>query len=109
MGNRSAQIADWANDNDIFVVGANCGDLTPLQYVEIIKEYRGATAKPILIQPNAGMPVLGTDGEAKYPMKAQEFADQMVECYRAGARLLGGCCGTNPSHIKALVNAISKE
>lgn len=109
MGNRSAQIAEWTNDNDIFVVGANCGDLTPLQYVEIIKEYRIATTKPILIQPNAGMPVLDANGEAGYHMKAQEFANQMVECYRAGARLLGGCCGTDPSHINALVKAIRKE
>jgi 5-methyltetrahydrofolate--homocysteine methyltransferase len=109
MGNRSAQIAEWANDNDIFGVGANCGDLTPSQYAEIIKEYRGATTKPLMIEPNAGMPVLDGNGEAQYPMKAQEFAQQMVECYRAGARLLGGCCGTGPSHIKALVEAIGKE
>jgi len=109
MGNRSAQIAEWANDNDIFAVGANCGDLTPSQYAEIIKEYRGATTKPLMIEPNAGMPVLDGDGEAQYPMKAEEFAQQMVECYRAGARLLGGCCGTDPSHIKALIEAIGKE
>jgi 5-methyltetrahydrofolate--homocysteine methyltransferase len=109
MGNRSAQIAEWANDNDIFAVGANCGDLTPSQYAEIIKEYKGATTKPLFIEPNAGMPVLDQNGEAQYPMKAQEFADQMVECYRAGARILGGCCGTDPSHIKALIKAISKE
>lgn len=108
MGNRSAQIAEWANDNDIFAVGANCGDLTPIQYAEIIKEYKGATDKPILIQPNAGMPVLDANGEAQYPMKADEFAEQMVSCYRAGARLLGGCCGTDPSHIKALVDAIGR-
>jgi 5-methyltetrahydrofolate--homocysteine methyltransferase len=109
MGNRSAQIAEWANDNDIFAVGANCGDLTPSQYAEIIKEYRGATTRPLMIEPNAGMPVLDGEGEAQYPMKAQEFANQMVECYRAGARLLGGCCGTDPSHIKALIEAIGKE
>jgi len=109
MGNRSAQIAEWANDNDIFAVGANCGDLTPSQYSEIIKEYRGATTRPLMIEPNAGMPVLDGEGEAQYPMKAQEFAQQMVECYRAGARLLGGCCGTDPSHIKALIEAINKE
>jgi methionine synthase I (cobalamin-dependent) len=42
-------------------------------------------------------------------LKAQEFAQQMVECYRAGARLLGGCCGTDPSHIKALIETIGKE
>ena len=109
MGNRSAQIAEWANDNDIFAVGANCGDLTPSQYSEIIKEYRGATTRPLMIEPNAGMPVLDGEGEAQYPMKAQEFAQQMVECYRAGARLLGGCCGTDPNHIKALIEAINKE
>jgi 5-methyltetrahydrofolate--homocysteine methyltransferase len=109
MGNRSAQIAEWANENDIFAVGANCGDLTPLQYAEIIKEYKNATTKPLLIQPNAGMPVLDSDGEAQYPMGAAQFAAEMVECYKAGARLLGGCCGTNPSHIQALVEAINKE
>ena len=43
------------------------------------------------------------------PMKADEFATQMVECYRAGARILGGCCGTDPTHIRALVEAIWRE
>jgi 5-methyltetrahydrofolate--homocysteine methyltransferase len=109
MGNRSAQIAEWANENDIFAVGANCGDLTPSQYAEIIKVYKEATTKPLFIEPNAGMPILDADGEAQYPMKAQEFADQMLECYRAGARILGGCCGTDPSHIKALVDTINIE
>ena len=109
MGNRAAQIAQWANENDIFAVGANCGDLTPLEYAVIIREYGENTQKPIFIIPNAGMPVLDGNGEAQYPMKAEEFASQMVACYRAGARLLGGCCGTDPSHIAALVEAISKE
>ena len=109
MGNRSAQIAQWDNDNDIFAVGANCGDLTPLQYAEIIKEYHNTTTKPLLIQPNAGMPILDETGEALYPMKPKQFAEEMLACYHAGARLLGGCCGTDPSHIKAMIQAIHKE
>ena len=109
MGNRSAEIAQWANENDIFVIGANCGDLTPREYAEIVREYRRNTTKPILIQPNAGMPVLNAEGEAQYPMGSQEFAEQMVECFEAGATLLGGCCGTNPSHIASLVETVNNH
>ena len=107
MGNRSADIAAWADAQDILAIGANCGDLTPQAYAEVLREYRTITARPILIQPNAGMPFLDADGNAVYPMEPEVFADQMVFCKEAGATLLGGCCGTNPEHIRALIRRIS--
>lgn len=107
MGNRSGEIAAWAMERNILAIGANCGDLTPSAYAEVLREYRKVTSKPILIQPNAGMPVMGSDGNASYPMEAEEFAAQMVECRRAGADILGGCCGTNPGHIRALIREIT--
>ena len=105
MGNTAAKIAAQAEANGAAAVGANCGDLTPGQYAQIVASMREACTLPLLIQPNAGKPK--REGkEAVYPLGPEEFATQMQECYAAGARLLGGCCGTTPEHIAALAREL---
>jgi 5-methyltetrahydrofolate--homocysteine methyltransferase len=65
-------------------------------------------AIPILVQPNAGAPIV-KDGVVSYPVEADEFAEAQLKHYRMGARLLGGCCGTRPEYIKAMRSLIEKE
>jgi len=84
------------------IVGANCGSVTPEQMAEIVREFRRATDKPILIQPNAGVPELQA-GRTIFRLPPEAFAAGMMEVIRAGAQLVGGCCGTTPAHISALV------
>lgn len=101
MGNTAAAIAAQAEEQGAAAVGANCGDLTPEQYAQIIAAMREACTLPLLIQPNAGKP--HREGQQTvYPLGPEEFASQIQACYDAGARLLGGCCGTAPQHIAAL-------
>lgn len=101
MGNSAAQIATTAAEQGAAAVGANCGDLTPAEYAQVIAAMRAACALPLLVQPNAGKPQ--REGkEIVYSLAAAEFAQEMDSCYAAGARLLGGCCGTTPEHIAAL-------
>lgn len=83
------------------MVGCNCG-VGPEQIVSMLPAILESAAKPIAIAPNAGLPVL-ENGEARYTLSPEEFALDMEKMFRAGVRLLGGCCGTTPAHIRAMV------
>lgn len=83
------------------VIGINCG-LGPKQMLELVKELRNCTSLPILVMPNAGLPE-SVDGKTVYNVSPQEFAVDMEEIAKIGVSYLGGCCGTTPEHIKAMI------
>ena len=83
------------------VVGANCGDLDPYQMARVVSALHSATSVPVVAQPNAGKPRLDGD-RTVFDMGPAEFAGGIRECLRAGARLVGGCCGTSPDHTRAV-------
>ncbi|MCL2695260.1 MAG: homocysteine S-methyltransferase family protein [Clostridiales bacterium] len=86
-------------------LGANCG-LGPKQLLPVVQELSGATALPVIVNPNAGLPQMVGDS-AVFVLSPEAFAAEMAALFRAGATLLGGCCGTTPAHIAALTKAIS--
>lgn len=88
-------------------VGANCGTaLSPDDYVSLCAELSShAEGKPIFVRPNAGAPAPGTRS-AKRPYGPEAFAQAAPLWIAAGARILGGCCGTTAAHIAALRKAI---
>ncbi len=98
MGVSPTQAAEWANRAGADVVGANCGTgLAPLNFAGIAREYRAATDKPIMLQPNAGQPRLeGT--YVVYPVSPAEIAPDLIELAREG-QIVGACCGSSPAHI----------
>lgn len=82
-------------------LGINCS-LGPRQLKPIVEKLVKISHTPILLQPNAGLPLM--DGERMYyDMTAEEFAEIMVEFAKMGVSILGGCCGTNPEFIKQTV------
>ena len=83
-------------------IGVNCG-AGPDFAAGIAAELLQHASVPVLVQPNAGLPhtVEGCD-HAVFDLTAEEFAKEMTEIAKSGARLLGGCCGTTPAHITAL-------
>lgn len=83
------------------VVGINCG-LGPKQMIELVKEMRENTSLPILVMPNAGLPE-SVDGKTVYNVSPQEFAEDMLTIAKQGVSYLGGCCGTTPEHIRAMI------
>ena len=87
-------------------VGINCS-CGPEQLVSLVRNMQRVAAMPLLVKPNAGLPVISDSGEAVYPMGAAEFAGHMSALVQAGARLIGGCCGTTPEFIAEL-NKIRK-
>ncbi len=83
------------------VIGLNCG-LGPRQMLELLPTLRANTALPILVNPNAGLPV-ELDGRTHFDVGPEEFARFMEEILLAGAWMIGGCCGTTPEHIRKTV------
>ena len=83
-------------------VGFNCvaaDRMTPYLVSKLRRYVRG----PLLCKPNAGNPVIDTQGQAQYSMSPAEFAEVMHLCQENGATLLGGCCGTDSEFIRQLV------
>lgn len=83
------------------VIGFNCG-MGPKQMIPRVKELAEITSTPIMVNPNAGLPE-SVNGETVYNVDPEEFASLMREIAEIGVGYLGGCCGTTPEHIKALI------
>ncbi len=88
------------------VMGANCGQGIA-GYVSVCRRMRSATAAPLWIKANAGLPELEA-GRAVYGIEAEEFAGYGPALVEAGADFIGGCCGTTPEFIRALRMRIQK-
>ena len=78
-------------------IGVNCS-LGPDQLLPIVEKIASLTSKPIIVQPNAGLP----DEEGNYSVGAEEFAAYCSKYVDLGVAIIGGCCGTTPEHIKLL-------
>jgi 5-methyltetrahydrofolate--homocysteine methyltransferase len=87
------------------IVGANCGNGI-VNMIEITRQIRAAQPNmPILVQANAGTPVL--EGEKTVFRETPEFmASKVSDLIKAGAQIIGGCCGTTPDHIAAMARAV---
>ena len=82
-------------------LGINCG-LGPKQMKELVKELLKYASIPVIVNPNAGLP-RSENGKTVFDVGAEEFAEDMEEIVTMGAWFAGGCCGTTPAHIQAMV------
>lgn len=88
-------------------VGVNCS-AGPETMVPVIERMAAVAEVPVIAKPNAGMPELA-DGKTVYKMTPQEFAGHMENLVKAGAGILGGCCGSEPEHIAAVKKMSDKK
>lgn len=84
-------------------LGINCG-MGPKQMLPILQQIAQYTSLPIIVKPNAGLPKQ-RDGQTYYDVTPDVFAKQLQEIVKAGACVIGGCCGTTPKHIRAMISA----
>ena len=84
-------------------LGLNCG-FGPDVMQGFLPRLREVTSLPIVLNPNAGLPVV-VDGKTSFHVRPEEFAGIMKVIALEGVSVLGGCCGTTPAHIRALVEA----
>ena len=102
MGNRVEESIKKLLDTGVSVVGANCS-ISSSAMVRLAKELRRVTSAPVLVQPNAGIPQL-EDGVTVYNEGPDIFAQNIKQIRSLGIEVVGGCCGTTPEHIKAIVD-----
>ncbi len=100
-GGSPASIVAMLEGLGVDVLGVNCG-LGPAQMKEIVKEILAVSSTPVMVNPNAGLP-RSENGKTVYDIDADEFSAVMEEIIDMGARIVGGCCGTTPEHIRKTV------
>jgi homocysteine S-methyltransferase len=95
-------------EEGVDALGVNCG-VGPVAALDALAQMDGATSGlPLLIMPNAGLPTR-VEGQFVYAAGPAYFAEAVPRFLSAGARLVGGCCGTTPEHIAAMRQALDKE
>ncbi len=82
-------------------VGLNCG-FGPDKMLEFVPELLKFTKLPVLVNSNAGMPVV-SDGKTVYDVSPEKFAESAQKLVKLGCAAVGGCCGTTPAHIGAMI------
>jgi len=105
MGESPEDAVAALTDAGAHIVGANCG-LAIDDIIEIVKLMRVATDLPILTHVNAGVPEI-REGVTCFPEDPEEMAARTPALFEAGARIIGGCCGTTPAHIRAIAAALA--
>lgn len=85
-------------------VGVNCS-LGPEEMMGIVDELAEYASVPVIVNPNAGLPRT-ENGRTVYDVTPALFAESMVKIAGKGARVLGGCCGTTPGHIGAMIRSV---
>jgi 5-methyltetrahydrofolate--homocysteine methyltransferase len=89
------------------VLAANCST-GPEGMLKVAKRYLAVTDLPVMVMPNAGMPEL-IGNKAVYKMTPEKFSAFAEKFAKLGVRIVGGCCGTSPDHIKQVKIRISKH
>src|SRR5213596_892630 len=89
------------------VIGLNCST-GPEHMREPIRYLTANAARPISCIPNAGLPLNTGTGDAVYPLEPAPMAEMLGEFVSEfGVRIVGGCCGTRPEHLRAIVDRLS--
>ena len=105
LGDSPQKVARALRDYGADVLGINCSG-GPNQLLRILKEMRATVPEgKFWVKPNAGWPEQ-MGGRIFYPASAEYFSDYALSFWRAGANVMGGCCGTTPAHIAAMRKAL---
>ena len=104
LGAKPERVARKLTELDVDGIGANCS-VGPELMLRVIEQLRMVTALPLSVQPNAGLPEV-VEGRVIYLSSPEYMAHYAKRFLRAGAAILGGCCGTTPAHIGAMVGVV---
>lgn len=104
MGVTPRQAADTMLALGADIIGANCG--LPEVTLAALQAMAEVTDRPLMVQANAGLPEL-RQGEACFTGTPHDSAELALQAAAFGARIIGGCCGTTPAHIRAMAEALA--
>lgn len=104
MGLDIPQAVEQLTSMNCDVIGSNCG-CGIADMVKIIGEMRSLTQAYLIAEPNAGMPKL-IEGRTVFGETPEDMAKAIPDLIKAGARIIGGCCGTTPEHIRQIMKIV---
>jgi homocysteine S-methyltransferase len=104
LGAKPEHVARVLGGLDVDVVGANCS-VGPELMLQVIERMRAATTLPLSVQPNAGLPEV-VEGRVLYLCSPEYMAHYAKRFLASGVAIIGGCCGTTPAHIGAIVGVV---
>lgn len=106
-GGSAVEAVETLQEMGAAAVGLNCS-VGPDQLGAVVASMKRVAKVPVIAKPNAGLPVMDEHGKAHYTMGQEEFAAAMLQLVDAGAGVIGGCCGTDPSYICLLAERIGR-
>jgi 5-methyltetrahydrofolate--homocysteine methyltransferase len=108
MGVEVEQAAEFMAEAGADILALNCGTGIDMHWAaRIVKRYRAVCTLPVMAQPNAGLPEL-INLQVHYRQTPDDFAAGVDDVWRAGAAIIGGCCGSTPAHIAKLRRRIDE-
>jgi len=108
MGYRPSDIALMFKESGVDILGTNCGNGSE-GMIPILKEFSETWPEiPLIVQANAGLPQT-FEGKTVYPESPQLMASRVFQLLDAGASVIGGCCGTNPEHIRTIKRQLTSS
>jgi 5-methyltetrahydrofolate--homocysteine methyltransferase len=108
MGVKPAQAGEELAEMGVTAIGINCGRSLE-DNLKALRELRQVIDLPIWFKPNAGLPHTDAEGHLQYDVTPEIMAAEVLLWIEAGAKLVGGCCGTSPDHVKAIAQAVRQE
>ena len=102
MGVSPEQAAEFVDERGAHIVALNCGTgMDMVAAAQVARLYRAHSQLPIMVQPNAGLPVL-ENMKAVYKQLPEDMAKAVPEALLAGVAIVGSCCGSTPDHTRAI-------
>lgn len=109
MGNSVSQCLREFESQKVPVTGANC-TLDSQQMSDLVRILRQTTSLPLLVQANAGQPVISySTWEVSYSQSVEDYVRYIPQMIENGARFIGGCCGTNPAYIRRMSQVLENS
>jgi 5-methyltetrahydrofolate--homocysteine methyltransferase len=107
MGTTTAEVVTLAAESGAVAVGANCGTSLEAMSAIVAELSAAAPGLPLWVKPNAGLPRMTGDSSV-YDVTPEQLGAATRSYVQAGARVVGGCCGSTPDHVRAIVDAIRR-
>jgi 5-methyltetrahydrofolate--homocysteine methyltransferase len=108
MGVTPERAAEFAAERGAHIIALNCGTGMDMHGAAMVAaQYRESCELPVMVQPNAGLPVL-ENMKAVYKQLPPEMAAGVPEAIAAGANIIGSCCGSTPEHTRAIRAVVEK-
>jgi 5-methyltetrahydrofolate--homocysteine methyltransferase len=108
MGVTPERAAEFAADQGADIIALNCGTGMDMNGAAMVaRQYRASCRLPIMVQPNAGLPVL-ENMKAVYKQLPADMIKNVPDVIEAGANIIGSCCGSTPDHTRAIRQTVDK-